>query len=147
MSAELSEIVMVHPPEEGQEPADDGSVRTAEQAPEVARGFLLVAAPDGGSAGNAVLLVVSELVSNAVLHAGGVTGFRLEAGSGTVAVVVQDASTAPPKPRPWDAGEPGGLGWHLVQDLSDDVQVRIHAAGKTVTAIVPCPTSVLPQVW
>ncbi|MEU4469436.1 hypothetical protein AB0G20_38075 [Streptomyces sp. NPDC024017] len=82
------------PPEKGQEPADDGSVRTAEQATEVARGFLLVAAPDGGSAGNAVLLVVSELVSNAVLHAGGVTGPCSASSCGPASVPAMSAALA-----------------------------------------------------
>lgn len=50
---------MVHPPEEGHECVGDGCLRTVEQARDVARGFLLVAAPDGGSAVDAVLLVVS----------------------------------------------------------------------------------------
>jgi hypothetical protein len=33
-------------------------------------------------------------------------------------------------------------GWHLVRELSVDVRVGVHAAGKTVTAIMPCPTGV-----
>ncbi|MFF7551202.1 hypothetical protein ACFZCU_47575 [Streptomyces canus] len=52
---------MAHPPHGGPERLDDGSVRTAEQATEMARGFLLVAAPDGGNAVDTVLMVVSEL--------------------------------------------------------------------------------------
>ncbi|MFF1626005.1 hypothetical protein [Streptomyces sp. NPDC058272] len=36
-----------------------------------------------------------------------------------------------------DAREPGGFGWHLVQELSADVQVYVHSAGKTVWAAVP----------
>jgi hypothetical protein len=44
-----------------------------------------------------------------------------------------------------DATRPGGFGWQLVQDLSNDVRVQVHASGKTVTAVVPCPTGVLPQ--
>lgn len=44
---------------------------------------------------------------------------------------------------PWDASKPGGFGWRLVQDLSGDVQ-DVHAAGKTVTAIGPCSTGVMP---
>ncbi|PAZ17141.1 ATP-binding protein [Streptomyces sp. SA15] len=91
---------MVHPPEEGHACVGDGCLRTVEQARDVARGFLLVAAPDGGSAVDAVLLVVSELFANAVQHAGGVTEFRLEAGPGTVMVAVQDASTARRGPCP-----------------------------------------------
>ena len=40
----------------------------------MARGFLLVAAPDGGDAVDAVLMVVWELFANAVRHAGGAPG-------------------------------------------------------------------------
>ncbi|MEV4334319.1 ATP-binding protein [Streptomyces sp. NPDC049597] len=132
---------MVHPPEKEHGPlADDKSLRTADQARDVARRFLSVAAPEGGSARDAVLLMVSELFTNAVRHAGGVSGFRLEAGPGTATVVVQDASTVPPRRLPWDATRPGGFGWHLVQELSSQVRVDVHAAGKTITAVVPCPT-------
>jgi len=46
---------------------------------------------------------------------------------------------------PLDATRPGGFGWHLVRELSVDVRVDIHAAGKTVTAIMPCPTGVTRQ--
>jgi hypothetical protein len=60
----------------------------------------------------ALLLVVCELFANAVQHAGGVTGFRLEAKPGAGAV--DDASTLPPRPRPLDPRTPGGFGWHLV---------------------------------
>jgi anti-sigma regulatory factor (Ser/Thr protein kinase) len=103
-------------------------------------GFLLVAAPKGSSGAEAVLLVGTELFANAVQHAGGVTGFRLEARPGAVTVAVDDASTLSPRTRPLDPRTPGGFGWHLVQELSADVQVEVHAAGKTVTATVRCPT-------
>jgi hypothetical protein len=43
---------------------------------------------------------------------------------------------------PLDATRPGGFGWHLVQQLSIQVRVAVYAAGKTVTAVVPCPTGV-----
>ncbi|GGS92317.1 hypothetical protein GCM10010254_10280 [Streptomyces chromofuscus] len=65
-----------------------------------------------GSEPEAVLLVVSELFANAVWHAGGVTGFRLEAKPGAktlaVAVAVDYASTLPPRPRPLDPGRRAG---------------------------------------
>jgi len=136
---------MVHPSSD-RGPFDDGSsLRTAEQARDVARGFLSVATPQGGSAAGAVQLVVSELFTNAVQHAGGVTGFQLKAGPDAVTVAVHDASTVAPRPLPLDATRPGGFGWHLVQELSLEVRVDIHAAGKTVTAVVPCPTGVTPR--
>ncbi|MFG2525368.1 ATP-binding protein [Streptomyces sp. NPDC048527] len=128
---------MVHPPEEGYGPLQGGGVQSPEWARDVTRRFLSVVAPVGGSKADAVVLVVSELVANAVRHAGGVRGFRLEESLGMVTVAVQDASPVPPRPRPMDAGEPGGFGWHLVQELSVDVQVCVHSAGKTVAAAVP----------
>jgi anti-sigma regulatory factor (Ser/Thr protein kinase) len=131
--------------QEDPEHPDHGLVGTADQARDIARGFLSVAAPEGGSGPEAVLLVVSELFANAVQHAGGVTGFRLEARPGAVAVAVDDASALPPRPWPLDPRAPGGFGWHLVQELSSDVQVKVHAAGKTVTATVRWPTGVRPQ--
>ncbi|MER6162040.1 ATP-binding protein [Streptomyces sp. NPDC001868] len=105
-----------------------------------------MAAPEGEDAVDAVLLVVSELFTNAVRHAGGVTGFRLEAGPGTVTVAVHDASTVCPRIHPLDATRPVGFGWHLVQELSVDVRVEVQATGKTVTAVVSCPTGVVNHV-
>lgn len=145
LSAELSEITMTYSLE-GHEPVGDGRVRTVEQARDVTRGFLLMAAPRSGNAAESVLLVVSELFDNAVRHAGGASRFQLKAGPGTVTVEVGDASTDPPRTVPADAGTPGGLGWQLVQDLAQSVHVRVHATGKTVTAIVPCPTDTMPHV-
>ncbi|MEU9959776.1 ATP-binding protein [Streptomyces sp. NPDC050982] len=133
----------MHPSEEGRRPlADDSALRAVGQARSVARGFLAVAAPEGESAVDAVLLVMSELFTNAVRHAGGATGFRLEAGPGTVTVAVYDASTVSPCALPLDVTSPGGFGWHLVRELSVDVRAKVHAAGKTVTAVVACPTGV-----
>ncbi|MGW3037440.1 hypothetical protein ACWDCB_40370 [Streptomyces sp. NPDC001178] len=85
-------------------------METAEQTRDITRGFLLLATPESGSEAEAVMLVVSELFTNAVQHAGGVTGFRLEAGAGAVTVAVDDASSLPPRPRPLDPRTPGGFG-------------------------------------
>jgi hypothetical protein len=64
------------------------------------------------------------------------------AGPQTV-TVGQDASPVLPRPVPLDATEPGRFGWHLVQELSQSVRADIHAADKTVTSVVPCPTGVI----
>ncbi|WP_217240020.1 hypothetical protein [Streptomyces sp. AC555_RSS877] len=56
---------MVRSLQEDHESADDASLRTANQARDVTRGFLSVAAPHGGSGADAVLLVVSELFTRA----------------------------------------------------------------------------------
>ncbi|MET9434880.1 hypothetical protein [Streptomyces sp. NPDC006551] len=46
---------------------------------------------------------------------------------------------------PWDATKPGGFGQHLLRKLSADVRGDVRAVGKTVTAVVPCPTSLPPK--
>lgn len=122
---------------EEQEPPQQAGVRTAEQARAVTRGFLSGASPVSGPYEDAVLLVVSELVTNAVRHAGGVTRFRLVAGPGTVTVTVEDASAAAPQLRRGNPGKPGGFGWQLVRELSEDVEVSTRPGGKAVSAVLP----------
>ncbi|PPS72614.1 MULTISPECIES: hypothetical protein [Streptomyces] len=58
------------------------SPQTAEHAREMTRGFLSAVAPKDPAEAEAVLIVVSELVTNTLVHAGGVTGFQLRAGPG-----------------------------------------------------------------
>ncbi|MFE9650301.1 ATP-binding protein [Streptomyces sp. NPDC006365] len=123
--------------EEDRAPLQGASPQSAERARNVTRGFLSAVAARAGAETDAVLLVVSELVTNAVRHAGGVTGFRLVTGPGTVTVSVEDASATAPRPQRSEAGEPGGFGWHLVQELSADVRVSIGSRGKTVSALLP----------
>ncbi|QIP83177.1 ATP-binding protein [Streptomyces sp. Tu 2975] len=113
--------------------------QTAERARDATRGFLAAVAPASRPEVDAVLLVVSELVTNALRHAGGVTRFRLVAGPGTVTVSVDDPSRVAPRPLSRDVGRPGGFGWHLVRALSAEVQVRIRPGGKTVSAVLPLP--------
>ncbi|MFJ4940295.1 ATP-binding protein [Streptomyces pseudovenezuelae] len=111
----------------------------AARARDVACGFLRVLVPHGGPEAEAVLLVVSELVTNAVRHGGGLTDFGLEAGQGTVTVLVQDASCQPPRRLPFDRARPGGFGWLMVRELALNVQVSIGPSGKTVSAVLPLP--------
>ncbi|MCL7490247.1 MULTISPECIES: ATP-binding protein [Streptomyces] len=87
----------------------------------------------------AVILVVSELVTNAVRHAGGKTcTLRLRAGPESVVVTVGDSSPVLPRPRTPDVtGEGGGFGWSMVCRIATAVEIRREQAGKTVTAIVP----------
>lgn len=73
-------------PEKAPNPSTRSACGRLSRPTEVARGFLLVAAPEGGNAVDTVLMVVSELFTNAVRHAGGVTRFELKAGAGTVTV-------------------------------------------------------------
>ncbi|WP_405652532.1 ATP-binding protein [Streptomyces sp. NBC_00019] len=128
---------MVHAPGEDRHPLRGSGPQVVERARDVTREFLSALRPDDGTEADALLLVVTELVANAVRHAGGLTGFRLTAGPGLVNVSVDDASCSPPLPRETKTAEPGGFGWPLVQELSVNVQVKVHGDGKTVSAVVP----------
>ncbi|MER7698093.1 MULTISPECIES: ATP-binding protein [unclassified Streptomyces] len=86
-----------------------------------------------------LLLLVSELVTNAVLHAGAVTALWLTADHKGVHIRVTDPSPAHPCSRTPDlTGRNGGFGWPMVQRLAQEV--RVHEAadgGKVVLATVP----------
>lgn len=81
-----------------------------------------------------VLTVVSELIANARLHAGGVTHFDIRVEHGALVVEVSDRSPHGPLTRPWAPGQPGGFGWRLVEQLADRAHVHFHDDVKTVSA-------------
>ncbi|MGW7030895.1 ATP-binding protein [Streptomyces xanthophaeus] len=87
-----------------------------------------------------LLLVVSELVTNAVRHGGGTYTLRLTAHPGTIEVAVGDLSSDPPRLRIPDLRDgTGGFGWHMVNDLALATVVTPRPeGGKTVRALLPC---------
>ncbi|APU38877.1 hypothetical protein BSL84_02950 [Streptomyces sp. TN58] len=88
-----------------------------------------------------VLTVVSELVSNAIRHGGGLTGFRIAVSAGQVTIEVSDRSPLPPHLRPPSPDTPGGFGWRVVRTLAPGTFIRFHRGGKTITATLPTPGS------
>lgn len=84
-----------------------------------------------------VLLVVSELVTNAVRHGGGVTSFRVAARPGVVEITVQDGSPQPPVLKE-HRGDwlPGGYGWPLVNRLAEVTVVSLGPEGKLIRALL-----------
>ncbi|MFF1544966.1 ATP-binding protein [Streptomyces sp. NPDC058291] len=89
-----------------------------------------------------VLLVATELASNAILHGGGVTGFDVDVRGRAVRVSVSDRSDRPPVTvAPVDAQgrrRAGGRGWPIVCRLAREVEVAgLPSGGKRVTAVVP----------
>ncbi len=78
-------------------------------------------------------LAVSELVTNAVVHAGGEVRLRVRCGPRAVRVEVDDSSSHRPVPRHWTTTSGTGRGLHLIADCVDvwDVEMR-PGRGKTV---------------
>ncbi|MFG2460204.1 ATP-binding protein [Streptomyces sp. NPDC048523] len=99
-------------------------------------------APCDAQALSDALLVASELTTNAILHGGGVTDFRVTVEGRGVSVSVSDRSTALPVAKapvdPQGRWHPGGHGWPIVCRLARDVRVTdLPAGGKCITAVVP----------
>ncbi|MER5429317.1 ATP-binding protein [Streptomyces sp. NPDC002588] len=105
-------------------------------------GWLPAATADRRAAAEDVLLVVSELVTNACLHAEGPEAMVLGCDNKVIRVEVSDRGTGQPAPRtPHRAGRPGGHGMFIVQRLCLDWGVvrTPGLAGKTVWAELGAP--------
>ncbi|MGW0947244.1 ATP-binding protein [Streptomyces sp. NPDC002623] len=105
-------------------------------------GWLPAAAADRRAAAEDVLLVVSELVTNACLHAEGPDAMVIGCDNKVIRVEVSDRGTGQPAPRtPHRAGRPGGHGMFIVQRLCLDWGVvrTPGVAGKTVWAELGAP--------
>ncbi|MBT2392112.1 ATP-binding protein [Streptomyces sp. ISL-1] len=81
-----------------------------------------------------VVLVVSELVTNAAKHTVGWWRLRVQVQRQRLVVDVEDSSWAPPVSRAPDLGAAGGRGWPIVQHLAGSVEVLRGSSGKTVRA-------------
>ncbi|GAA1090265.1 MULTISPECIES: ATP-binding protein [Kitasatospora] len=83
-----------------------------------------------------MLLVVSELLSNALLHGGSPIELTLVRDGPSARVEVFDGGPGSPAPRepPEAANGPGGRGLHIVDRLSTGWGVVPHHHGKTVWA-------------
>ncbi|ARF82292.1 ATP-binding protein [Kitasatospora aureofaciens] len=92
--------------------------------------------PTGDSGGeDDIVLLVAELVANAMLHAGGPVDLVLDASETRLRIEVSDRSTVLPEPRrPHRPGLPGGHGLFIVQKAADRWGALPHADGKTVWA-------------
>ncbi|WP_418957417.1 ATP-binding protein [Streptomyces tritici] len=105
-------------------------------------GWLPAATAERRAAAEDVLLVVSELVTNACLHAEGPESLRVSRRHKVLRLEVVDRGAGQPAPRtPHRAGRPGGHGMFIVQRLCLDWGVeRVPGApGKTVWAELAAP--------
>ncbi|EGX57524.1 hypothetical protein SZN_22406 [Streptomyces zinciresistens K42] len=90
-----------------------------------------------------LLLVVSELVTNAIRHGGGLAGFEVALPAEGVRLDVHDYSDAVPSaafgpgtlPR---THQGNGYGWPLIIRLARDIRIEPRReGGKTVSVLVP----------
>ncbi|MEU6394450.1 ATP-binding protein [Streptomyces sp. NPDC046939] len=89
---------------------------------------------------DAVLLVVSELVTNASRHTATPARLRLRVDEGGLAVTVEDGDPRPPVPRTPDLGGGGGFGWHMVERLAERLAVLPAPGGKRIEAAWAAPS-------
>jgi anti-sigma regulatory factor (Ser/Thr protein kinase) len=82
-------------------------------------------------------LVVSELVTNAIVHAGGAVRITVTRDGDNVRIDVHDNGSGFPHLRTADTS-PGGRGLHIVDQLSKQWGSQPTATGKLVWAVVSC---------
>ncbi|QMU77085.1 ATP-binding protein [Streptacidiphilus sp. PB12-B1b] len=124
--------------------AFDGRSGTITAARELAQGFFERCRPPLSRADlDDALLLVSELVTNAVRHAPGPCTLTLADDRRRLTVTVTDSSSAAPVGRAPDlASGNGGFGWHLLHRIAQQVVVEPHeGGGKSVTATLLPPTT------
>jgi len=77
-------------------------------------------------------LLVSELVTNAVVHTGTWVGLELRLVGRRLRSAVSDESSRVPVPRRCEASDSAGRGLHVVEELAGEWGVEPTDAGKTV---------------
>lgn len=78
------------------------------------------------------VVVVSELVTNAVIHAQSATQLLLRCDGATLWIGVRDEGPGRPTLREWRHDDQGGLGLRLVDSISESWHVEHDDGGKTV---------------
>ncbi|WUT00986.1 ATP-binding protein [Streptomyces sp. NBC_00708] len=93
-----------------------------------------------------MLLVTSELVTNAFRHGGRLTAFETVVTGAGLRITVGDASTEGPAESPEvgpqvraGAARIGGYGWPLVRLLADEVSISPVPGGKRITVLMALP--------
>lgn len=116
--------------------AGELTLPAAARSPSRARAFVGATLREWGLDDDAdVLLAVSELVTNALLHARTPMTVRVTSeGDGVVLIAVTDGSVVPPRGRRFTVESGTGRGLRLLDSLSEEWGVETHGSGKTVWA-------------
>jgi len=102
-------------------------------APAEARAAIRKAlAGESGEHTDVAVLLVSELLANAVVHAGTAIRLHLDVGEETLRVEVEDSGIKMPDPVVADEMAEGGRGWFLVEQLADRCGWNRLPFGKSV---------------
>ena len=87
-----------------------------------------------------VVLVVSELATNSVIHAESPFTLRLEPDARSLRIELTDNASELPRKRSPDRDEPYGRGLHIVDSLAENWGVGLSSeGGKTIWVVVPLP--------
>ncbi|MFD5639829.1 ATP-binding protein [Streptomyces sp. NPDC127077] len=134
------------PPADGPSPGAGVAITSAATARDHVRALVREHGRTGGPNPDAVvdlLLVVSELVTNAIRHGGGLAGFDATATDTGVRLAVRDNSDVVPV-QAYGTGEippthrTNGYGWPLIIRLSTAVTIEpCPGGGKTIHVFVP----------
>lgn len=87
-----------------------------------------------------ILLVTSELATNAIRHGGGLTGFGIRLEADGLVLTIADASPRLPVTLLREEGYtgPGGFGWPLICRLAKDVSITpLPGGGKSIEVLMP----------
>lgn len=106
-------------------PADVTSVAAA-------RRFVSSELADLGTRLETVVLLVSELATNAVRHATSAFELSIERSDGLLRVEVADQGAGAPNKQPHDIEAPSGRGLQIVEALADEWGVTERQRGKAV---------------
>ncbi|MEV6247868.1 ATP-binding protein [Streptomyces sp. NPDC051742] len=112
------------------------AARARQEVHRLAGDALLAGHPLRPTTENDAVLVVSELVTNAIRYAGGECTLDLAVEGDGIGIDVHDHNPDPPRPKQPDPGREGGFGWGIVTRLVGHVTVRREPDGKTVHAHV-----------
>ncbi|MFP5256707.1 MAG: ATP-binding protein [Acidimicrobiia bacterium] len=97
-----------------------------------ARRFVAGELADLGARVETVVLLVSELATNAVRHATSAFELSIERSNGLVRVEVADQGAGTPQKQPHDIEAPSGRGLQILEALADEWGVTERQPGKAV---------------